>query len=361
MKRVLFIVSSLMFGMSLCACGGKGHTSDSAPASSNGPTGLGSASDPGDASADSCTEQSVPDQVMIHNHLTGVLGIYDMALYEEGCTLDDLSVWSCDVPEGGADARYREDTVFGDVIVVTKSGAAAIYSYPEGKLLWRTGDPGNNSHSIEILPGGNVIVANSTGATLRLFKTSALTSGDTEIAARYTEYPLDGAHGVLWDPEYQVLWALGNTELAAYALSGEGTDQTLVKVNGQGIKLPSDSLWGHDLSADLTNTEYLWLTTGYDVFRFNKENNELIEKYPQYGKLDRGNVKGFSNTPNGTYFFCYPNFGPGTSWEKENYADWCTDRVSYAYMKSENFMYVQEIPFEEGAFYKVRTFWGKYQ
>lgn len=302
----------------------------------------------------------VPDLVMACNHLTGILGVYDMERLSPGDRLEDGLVWSTKHGEG-ADMKYREGTVFGDVIVTTGAGRAAMIRYPEGNLLWETTSVANNPHAIEILPSGNIIVASSTGNALRLFYTSALLDGVKPSAIRSRDVELVGAHGVLWDPEYACVWALGDRELKAYVLRGEGTKETLHVLNGTGAALPTDLLWGHDLSADYTDTRYLYLTVGSAVLRFDKDEGRLIRDFPQYAKLTRKNVKGFSNNRNGNFFLSEVNYGVGTLWEEENFAAWCTDRIQYAYWKTPNFLYVQQYAFEHGAMYKIRVFDGAYQ
>ena len=69
--------------------------------------------------------------------------LYDMATYD-GENLDNNEVWSFQptAPEadnggGMSGVKYREDTVFGDVVIVCASrGYAGIVSYPEGEVLW---------------------------------------------------------------------------------------------------------------------------------------------------------------------------------------------------------------------------------
>ena len=246
------------------------------------------------------------------------------------------------------------------MIITCGSKFANIISYPEGKVLWRLDSPGNNPHSVEILPSGNVIVANSTGNSLRLFKTSALLTGDHGAANRFEEYELRNAHGVLYDPVYEVVWALGGNELVAYSVIGDGTAESLSRISGMGAVLPSDRAGGHDLSADYTDENFLYLTTNTTVFRFDKDAGMLIEKFPQYPKLTGSEIKGFSNNQNGNFFYSRVNKGIGTSWENENFASWCTDRIHFCYMKTENFMYVQEYVSQNGAFYKIRAFCGTY-
>jgi hypothetical protein len=204
-----------------------------------------------------------------------------------------------------SDVKYREGTVFGDVLLITgdrASGNTGIYNYSTGKSIWKTSNCGSNPHSIEILPSGNIVIASSTDGKLRLCKTSALQTNDTATANTYIDYSLEDAHGVLWDPTYKVVWALGRYELRAYAISGTGTGEKLVEVTNMRIYLPEGHRGGHDLSPDYTNTRYLYITVGEFALKIDKQELKIIADY-EYSKLmNARNIKGFSNNPLGNFF-----------------------------------------------------------
>ena len=293
--------------------------------------------------------------------------LYDLNAYD-GENLENCEIWyfAPKIPEnyqsgGISGVKYREDTVFGDIVILCAgNGYAAIISYPDGEVLWEVFDSGENAHAIEILPGGNVAVAASNGSTLRLFASSAVLQGDAETALTYQEYPLEGGHGVLWDPEYEVLWALGSRQLQAYNVIGEGKTEMLELRENIGCE--KQSLDGHDLSADFSDCRYLWVTGRDHVYRYDKETGELLTAYNFCEKLDKPYVKGFGNNLSGNYFLTMPNYGMGTSWENESYAGWSTDRI-YFYRMNEDKADLQAIKCisKTRAFYKVFSFYGKYQ
>ena len=297
---------------------------------------------------------------MANDQLNNRVVVYDAGRWERGKSLDDLEVWSVNTGHA-AGLKYREDSVFGDVVIVAGS-RSAIYSYPEGKTVWSTNNPGNNSHSIELLPSGHIIIANSTGATLRLFYTNNLIAGgDASKAQTFVDFPFDGAHGVLWDPTYNVLWALGNRELRAYFVQGEGNDLTLVQDTTRGCKFADDRLWGHDLSPDYTDTRYLYLTVDACVMRFDKNSNALIESFENADKLMRKSIKGFSNNPSGNFFVSGETGGAGTTWKNHSKASWCTDGVYFGYTDPEDGFTVVRMSSTKSFFYKIRAFCGAYQ
>ena len=293
--------------------------------------------------------------------------LYDMATYD-GENLDNNEVWSFQptAPEadnggGMSGVKYREDTVFGDVVIVCASrGYAGIVSYPEGEVLWEVYDSGDNPHAIEILPSGNVVVAASEGGTLRLYNSSAVLQNDTEASVTYKEYNFMNAHGVLWDPEYDVLWVVGGSELNAYTVSEDGGTEELQISDNLGGRLPG--LNGHDLSADFMDSQYLWVAGGKHVYHFDKKTGEMSDVYEHSDILDRPMIKGFGNNPEGNYFFCFPNGGRGTEWEKENYSTWSTDRFYFCFPGDEgSSLAAQQCVSQTCAYYKVVSFCGNYQ
>lgn len=293
--------------------------------------------------------------------------LYDLATYD-GENLDNSEVWSFEMPydyfPGGgiAAVKYRENTVFGDVVIVCagNNGYAAIISYPDKKILWEVFDCGANAHAIEILPSGNIVAASSHGCVLRLFASSAVLIGDIGKATSYREYTLANGHGVLWDPKYQVLWALGGDTLKAYSVAGEGAEEELVLREDLGCELRG--MDGHDLSADFQNTEFLWVTSHGHVFHFRKATGELLTEYEHNHVLDHPNVKGFGNHPEGKYYFSVPDFGKGTWWEGKGFCSWSTDRIHFCQPNREgNALKMLECISGENAFYKIFSFYGKYQ
>ena len=315
-----------------------------------------------DSSASTSSEEEVevdpvPNLVIANDQLQERVVIYDLDQYQTGDTLDDLEYWSAKTTHA-AGVKYRTNTVFGDVIIVAGT-RSQIIKYPSKEEVWGTGNSGNNPHSIEILPSGNIVIASSTGGTVRLFRTAALLEGGKSKANTFKDYKLKGAHGVLWDPEYEVLWAVGDDQLVAYSISGSGADEELVLMSGMGCPVSG----GHDLSADYSDTRYLYLT-GSDVYRFDKETDTLTTSFPQSSKLQDKSVKGFSNNPNGNFFKVIATGGKGTSWENFYKESWLTDTILY-YERRVNhgtpFLKEIKLTSKKSAFYKTRAFCGEYQ
>lgn len=85
------------------------------------------------------------------------------------------------------------------------------YSKPTGAELLFWTNKADNAHSAELLPGGYIVVACSTGSgqCLQLYD---IRKNNTVLA----EYPLDSAHGAVWNPATERLYAIGETTLQIY-------------------------------------------------------------------------------------------------------------------------------------------------
>ena len=335
---------------------GTGATNDASTDSANGSTS--SATD----DANMIPADKVSNKVIAIDQIKERLVIYDFDNFEDGDILEDLEVWDTKITHA-AGVKFREDTVFGDVIIVA-GNRSQIIEYPSGKEIWGTNNPGNNSHSIEILPSGNIVIANSTGNSLRFFAASAILKGDTAGAQKYVDYELSGAHGVLWDPEYDVLWGLGNYDMNAYSIEGEGTDETLVLNPDMGTNfkgLVSGS--GHDLQPDYTDTRYLYFTAG-PVYRYDKEKNEVLTSFPYASAFKQPEVKGFSNNENDKFFATGELGGKGKFFASSSKESWLTDTIIFYYKEAKrgkvSMKSIQAVS-EASAFYKVRSFTGTYQ
>ena len=68
---------------------------------------------------------SVPKLILATDQFQERAVVYDLARYEEGKTLDDLEVWSLPIGHA-AGLKFRENTVFGDVIIV--GAATALFT-----------------------------------------------------------------------------------------------------------------------------------------------------------------------------------------------------------------------------------------
>ncbi|ROT33637.1 DUF6528 family protein [Micromonospora sp. HM5-17] len=177
-----------------------------------------------------------------------------------------------------SDVRIRATAAFGTVALVTASGGrAAIIDVKSGKprattadILWQA-TPGGNPHAIErITDNGSIVVASSAG-TLKLYAPTKIS--DPSTLALVQTISLPGAHGVLYDPTYKYIWAIGQGKLVSYAVTGTYRNTRLVATgspinlgtytNSDGVVTPN---LGHDLQPSYTDPHTLFITHTTGVF-----------------------------------------------------------------------------------------------
>lgn len=278
----------------------------------------------------------------------------------DGDVLDQAAVRA--FPSGHvADVRRRENTVFGDVLLIG-GDTTSLYSFEGGTLLWSTSNAGNNTHAAEILPSGNIVTVNSTGNDIRLFRTSALLRGDVETAATYVSYPFYCTHGVLWDPAYDCLWVLGGSELAAYRLVGEGVDQILEEIPERRYALQDfGTSDGHDLAPDLSDPRYLLITVAKYACRFDKEAETTVLSLPDDGLIPSIHLKSLSMDEDGSLIYTFANHGIGRSWQNHWMASWLTDTIHVVLRNADGSATLRKFSSATAGFYKCRSCYGKYQ
>lgn len=164
----------------------------------------------------------------------------------------------------------------GDRVLITSSGGAvALVERATGRALFWA--PAVNAHSAELLPRRRVAVASSYGKggdRLLLF--------DLEVPGKVLwEQDLLGAHGAVWDPERQILWALGERELRAYRLTDWETATPSLRAE-HGYLLPD--VGGHDLRA-IPGSPGLLVTTNPSVWRFDRD-RRVFEAAPGFPERD---------------------------------------------------------------------------
>ncbi|MGW7088693.1 DUF6528 family protein [Streptomyces sp. NPDC054871] len=202
------------------------------------------------------------------------------------------------------------------VLTTASFGFVAVVDYPSGKRYWGTaigpGDDLFNPHSAEILPDGNVAVACSTGALVRLYAAS-----QGPHASRYAEVELKGAHGLHWDGAREVLWAIGDDELVTYAVGGTRARPTLTRRFSIGLPVgtPGRTPGGHDLFPVAGRPGRLWVTTNTAVFQYDIGGRAFVQDFAGAGEISRKSVKGVGNDPRtGQVISTVPEGGLEETW-----------------------------------------------
>ena len=156
------------------------------------------------------------------------------------------------------------------LIVSSSSGVALIQRDTKKCLFYASA---RNAHSACLLPQNRIAVASSTGGD-QLLVFSRNQSGYPPL----TSIPLKGAHGVHWDKQSGVLWALGDDELLRCNIAEkDGKVSIIVKKRW---KLPSYG--GHDLSP-VAGKKAFYITTNSQVYQFNTDTGQFSIFTPMKG------------------------------------------------------------------------------
>lgn len=140
------------------------------------------------------------------------------------------------------ECKGRDD---GRTILMTASGGAFAAIDVDTKRAKCYGDVGGNPHSVELLPDGRYVVASSNGNRLTLVDVSEHPLEPAKQSKK--EFVFEDAHGVHWDADRKVLWAIGAKEIAKFEYDGPAMELRRLK----GFPLSDVGLeWGHDLIED---------------------------------------------------------------------------------------------------------------
>lgn len=169
------------------------------------------------------------------------------------------------------------------VLITSSSNGVALVERPSGKVLFYA--QARNAHSAEMLPAGRIAVAASTGDTgnrLILFDSR-------RPAEELFSTELYSGHGVVWDAEREILWALGGRELREYGLrEWESTKPSLELLHSHELPTPG----GHDLQP--AEGDWLNLSSGERCYRFDRAARRF-EPHPDLADLEH--VKCISRHP----------------------------------------------------------------
>ncbi|MFI6879245.1 DUF6528 family protein [Streptomyces sp. NPDC050400] len=215
-----------------------------------------------------------------------------------------------------SEAKVRRHRGRTYVLTTASFGFVAAVEVPSGRRYWGAalgpGDDLFNPHTAEILPDGNVAVACSTGALVRLYAASL-----GPHAERYTEVGLKGAHGLHWDGARRLLWAMGDDELVAYEVAGTRVRPALVRRSAVALPVatPGKSAGGHDLFPVAGRPGRMWVTTSASVFQYDIAAGAFVQDFAGADEIVRKSVKCVGNDPwTGRVVTTVPEKGLGETW-----------------------------------------------
>lgn len=165
-----------------------------------------------------------------------------------------------------------------EIMITASTGGVAIVNRGTSEVSFFT--KVSMAHSIEKLPGNKIAVAGSTSKGIFIFE-------DNELDAKHIhKEPLIGAHGLVWDDNAALLFALGTNDLVAYELEGNGSRSFKLKEKYR-VNLPSKG--GHDLIQNPNDNEELIITVSGGVWKFDK-----VKKLFDAHFLEGGGIKSVS-------------------------------------------------------------------
>lgn len=180
-----------------------------------------------------------------------------------------------------SDVRATED---GQHVLVTASGGGiALVELKTKSAVFQAYVKGN-PHASTILPGQAVAIASSHGNTITVV--TRKDNGAVPHASCTVE--LADAHGVVWDAQLGLLWALGFDKLNAYRYNQNTDAPELTLVQSF---TPAKDFGGHDLTPAYGRPHTLYLTGKNTIFRF----DTTLGRCKTFRKLE--NVKAISRHP----------------------------------------------------------------
>ena len=259
-----------------------------------------------------------------------------------------------------SDAKLRWSEIHQSyVVLLTAAGGwVGIAEYPSGKCLWETTDTESGPHAMELLPNGDVVVACSGGD--RWETEGCMLYYDTTDGKNYTithKEMLPSAHGALWDPENNVLWADGYSKIVAYEIVEDSSGKPMLSERTDNLGSILVSAGGHDLMPDYSNSDLIWITTNQAVQKYDKQADKILNTYT-YSDMLRGKhfVKGVTSFTDGTVAYIQCTTGSGSDgWPSDINVLWPLD------LEGKDAVLVK-YEAQDGAFWnKVRVFDPDYQ
>ncbi len=269
--------------------------------------------------------------------------------------------------KGFSDAKYRWSEHYGCYVVIACNSAGwfGVIDYENKTTLWES-KVSNGPHSIEMMPNGDLLMIGSGGSddggfgSLYYYPLSV--SESTEPSAIL---PMEGGHGIQYDPETELLWAVYTPGVEAISISGYGTaDAKPLILDGMGAKFDGDTA-GHDLAPVAGEPTKYWVTASNYVWQFDTEEGALTKKYSNATTISYKSVKGIASFKDGTMVLAVAGM-KGTRNEKTtfDYSTYCL-RIVHSYETTGKVSSIRtekvDITFSNREFYKVHAFDASYK
>lgn len=280
------------------------------------------------------------------NQTTARVEVYDISAGNMNAT---SLVWSNKTTCGTISGfKLRNHPTYGDVVIVVGGAKAEMVSYETKEVLWQVSNSSENSHSIELLPNGIIVTGGTVGHDLHFYNLNSDTP--TEIVL---EVPFQDAHGVLWDPKNEVLWAAGTDQLTAFNVT-LNADGSITAVKNEDLSFVTPQRGLHDLQPYYGNDDWLIISTSNHVYIYDKVNKTVKDAYEGVAGATTDHVKGVGRFLNGDQIYMFHDGGD----DNGQGGGWNTTYLTYI---PEGAKIVGTVPSNMGRFYKCRVWYNNYQ
>ncbi len=231
-----------------------------------------------------------------------------------------------------------------EVLLTAGNSNASMYDVATKEKLFSV-EAASNTHSVELTPDGIIAVAASTGNTLSFY--------NAENSRRSASVEFTDAHGVLYDPDTGLIFAVGDNQLRAFKASLDSRGRVSVEED-ENYKLLIPSGSAHDLTPVYGNTDRMWVTSGTRVYQYSVSEKKLYSQYDGSNNLyAKANVKGIGNFDDGSVLYVLPDRkNPDRTWTSQ----------SIYYLKKTDSGFTQHIITDPDVeIYKLRVYNTNYQ
>lgn len=229
------------------------------------------------------TERAEP-QVEIVDAGRGGKVIWSWSPYHSDIPLDHVNWFSTGISDAKPvyNLKYLILTASGGNN--DKGGGVAIIRIADSKVMFYA-FAGGNTHSVELLPDGNIVTASSTDSYLTVFHVDTLHFPE-DVYKKKVYIPF--GHNVVWDKKRQVLWSAGKDHLYKFQYNFNCKKPELILKDS--IQLPGNN--AHDLYP-VYGKDSLWLTNPGGVYTIDMDTKKVSLVKTKFQR----NIKSVSSGP----------------------------------------------------------------
>lgn len=179
------------------------------------------------------------------------------------------------------------------ILMTASGGAVALIRLADHKLMFYA-NCGQNPHSAELLPDGNIVTAESKSGEINTFVVDTVKVLGTKAAT----IKLGNAHNVVWDKKRECLYTTATIQAgvtALFRLKYNGDRLSPKLTNQTRIYTFEKESGGHDLFPVYGEEDKLWLTAASAVYKF-----DISTAEPTCEKVyETADIKSICNGPDG--------------------------------------------------------------